>query len=1025
MTVWCRLPAIFNRRYVLQLAVPLMLLIALITTLLFTGSSYAVPSTNKTVSFQGRLLTPGGAVVPDGSYNIQFKIYQDGAGTAVNNPGGSLVWTESYINNNANSGVLVKNGYFSVSLGSINQFGSSVDWDQDTLWLSMNIAGSANACTSFGTAPCGGDGEMLPMKQITASPYALNAGALGGKTASDFIQFGQGVQIDASTNTNSIFINKTGSGNLIQLQNTATDVFTVANTGDLTLGSNANKSITISTSAENTDGRQLAISGGGGGAGAGSAGGDLTIQGGAAGGTNGDGGNISIDAGARTGSGSNGTISIGSTNASSISIGSNSLAVNQTISIGANNTSGSISNVTVGSGGSAAGGTTNIQAKNSVTVMTNGTTRATFSDTTNVVYFGNGVTSAAPNDFTIQGTDSSASAVSGGSLTVQGGNATTGNTNGGNVTLSGGAGSGTGASGLVILTTPTFSTTNNDANCYTAGALVASSCTITKASIDNSAAVIIGFSSTGQTATLPDPTISTAGRIIYIMAAGNSQDFTLSANDGGQGNEVTMRQNTATTMIWNGSNWLVAGASSSTTLQDAYNNTPQSAGGTEILLNNNSNTGGLTIRDSTVNPVNGTLLDVQSATNNTLFSVNSNVTDGTEHATDGNVNDSGNFTTNWTEVGDSSVTRSTSDGQEGSSSAQVAAGTSADSGVRNKLSIDPQTNTRYRVSVYAKLESGSEFTDFKIRYSPDDGSTFADCVDYNSRAILNGGWTQITCYIDTPATTAVDPYVYFVQPTTAADARTYFVDTFSFTLAPNLAPNVKIGNEANGSTTLFTIDKSALAPIATDHSALLGSMYYDTTLGKVQCYEANGWGSCGASPDNFITLSPEYTNAVTHGNGVGTMSSDLCSDTLNINDGSSSQPTICSTNETYNFYKWASPEVTNQVRSIFVTYQLPASFKEFVSGSTSLMGRTDSADSSITYNVYRNRDGTGLTPCGTTKLVSTGPQSTWQKGIAADGMDPAACNFTAGDSIVFRIDLNAANSANAYISNLGFTFSNH
>ncbi len=76
------------------------------------------------------------------------------------------------------------------------------------------------------------------------------------------------------------------------------------------------------------------------------------------------------------------------------------------------------------------------------------------------------------------------------------------------------------------------------------------------------------------------------------------------------------------------------------------------------------------------------------------------------------------------------------------------------------------------------------------------------------------------------------------------------------------------------------------------------------------------------------------------------MTSDFCSDDLDINDGSGGQPSICGTNETYNFYKWTSPQATNQKYAIFVTYQLPGTFKEFASGQTSIMGRTDNGPSS-------------------------------------------------------------------------------
>lgn len=1020
MTAWCHLPTILNRRTVLRIIGLLALCAAFITTLFFANVSLASPNTTKVITFQGRLLTPGGSVVPDGNYNIQFKIYEDGNGTTAGNPGGSLKWTESYVNDGGDSGVEVRSGFFSVSLGSQTPFGTSVDWNADTIWLSMNVAGADEDCTTFGTSPCTADGEMLPMRRITATPFAINSSQLGGKTADNFIQLAQGVQTDASSNTSSIFINKTSTGNLVQLQNSAVDIFTIENDGDLTLGSNADKTISVAVSGADTEGKDLTVVAGDGGSGNGSTGGDLVLQGGAAGGTNGNGGNIEIDAGAGTGTGIDGQIAIGSTNASSIIIGSTDQAVDQDIAIGANNNGGT-SNVTIGSGGSAAGGDTTIQAKNSVEIATNGQTRATFSGDSNTVYFGNGVSSATPSDATIQGTDSSATAVAGGSLTIQGGNATTGDANGGNVVLTGGNGSGNGAKGLVVMTTPTFSTVTNDANCYTGGALVASSCTITNNTVNGSSAVLVGFSTSGRTATLPDPAQTTAGRIIYVMAAGGSQDFTLRANVGDDGEQsLSMRKNTTATLIWNGSDWTSAGTGAAS-LQNAYDNTPQSAGGDELVVNNT--TGNLTIRDSSTNPVNDSLIEVKNSSNDSIFSVNKKVPNGTEHASDGTVNDAGNFATNWTAAGGASVSRNTTDGQQGSDSAEVAAGTSEGAGVRNKLAINPALNSTYRASVYAKLASGEAFTDFTVRYSPDGGSTFIDCTNYSTQTITTSGWTQITCDIATGATAVTDPYLYLVQPSSPSSARTFLVDTLSFTLASNSTQNVKVGSDNTNDPTLFTLDKSASAPTADNNEALLGSMYYDTSLGKVQCYESEGWGNCGASPDTFITISPEYTNAVMNGADAGTISSDLCSDSLNINDGSGGQPEICGENETYNFYRWATEEDTDQTRSIFVTYQLPTNFKEFVAGSTSLAGRTDSADASINYEIYRD-NGSGLTSCGTVS-VSSGTQTSWQTAAAVGGSDPSTCGFSAGDSVFFRINLTTKGDASAYVSNLNFTFSNN
>ncbi|HRJ05971.1 MAG TPA: hypothetical protein PK096_00165 [Candidatus Saccharibacteria bacterium] len=1218
----------------------------------FSTPVNAVAGTNEQINFQGRLFNGQGAVVPDGFYNVEFKIYQDGTGTAVGNPSGTLEWTESHLNNDGN-GIQVKNGYMSVELGSVNAFGSQVDWNQSVLWLSMNIGSTNGTCATF--AACSPDGEMIPMKRLSSSVYSLqssNSNKLGGLTSGQFVQMAQGVQTDAST-ASSIFINKTGgSGNLLQLQASGADVFNLTNSGDIQFGAGSNHALSIATSPASTVGRNLTMSAGTGGSGTGSAGGDLVLQGGNAGGTNGNGGNITIDAGAKTGAGTGGIINVGGANVSTVNIGNtgttasvrvgnstgavaqsidigtnatasssttlsmgsaistSSTAINagtggltigtanvantlqigsttlnsgtQTINIGTNNTSGGTTNVTIGSGSSATGGTTNLQAKTSIALSTNGIARATL-DNAGAIYFGNGVTAAAPSNFTISGTGSSTTAVAGGTVTVQGGNATVGNANGGNLTLSGGTGVGTGSNGLVVISTPTFSTTSNDPNCYTGGALVASSCTIAASSVNNSSAVLAGFNTSGQTATLPDPTITTAGRVVYVTAANGSSEFTLSVNGGGAGNQIAMRQNTTATMIWNGNDWTAAGASSSTTLQAAYDNTLTSAGGAELLLSNGSNANGLTIRDSSTNPVNGTLLEVQNSSAANLFSVNSNVTEyatnagaetaggtsttfpsntwsaltggtvtryitagnnvatgqasvstvttGTANAgvknqlsgtlsadttynvsfttrlstgtftdmnvyysvdgsaasvscttgataatsvwtkvnctfttpsagitssnaifirqtagtartfyvdnlsvtiaadynfaTDGSVNDNTNFATNWsysTGTGTGTVTRNTSDGYDASDSAQVAISSgAANAGVRNALSSTPLPSTLYRMTVYAKLSSGT-FTDFKLRYSRDGGTNFVDCVDYNTQTLSTSAWTKVTCYIQTDATTATNPYAYFVE--TTSSARTFMVDAFSMTLRSATTPNVQIGGGVNGGpTTLLTLDKGASAPIASDNDALLGSMYYDTTLGKLQCYEADGWGACGSSPDNIVTISPEYTNAVMHGTGVGTMTSDLCSDTLNINDGSSSQPTICGSNETYNYYKWTSPQPTSQTYSIYVTYQLPSTFKEFSSGQTSLMGRTDSANSSVTYQIYRS-DSSGLIACGAAISVSSGVQSTWQTGQATGSADPSTCGFGPGNSIVFKISMTSSSTANAYVGNLGFTFSN-
>ncbi len=889
-----------------------------------------------------------------------------------------------------------------------------------------------------------------------------------------------------------------------------------------------------------------------------------------------------------------GTISVGTTNAANtIAIGSATLSSGtQAITIGGANTSGGTQNVTIGSASGATAGATTIQSKNNTTIATNGVNRAIF-DTSGNLFLGTG-TSGAAGTFTIQGS-AGTSGIAGSVLALQGGNGGTGgaNANGGNLTLSGGTAGTGGVNGLVLVTTPTFQTA-------TTQTCVSTPCTITQANVDSSSVIVINTSGAGYVISLPNPTIagSTAyGRLVYVTSA-SSADFTLAVNGGvGVTNQIAMRNNTSATMVWGPGGWTAAGASSSTTLQAAYDNTLQSSGGAELTVSKTSNTNGLTIRDSVANPVNGALLSVQSNTAANLFSVSSNVVenasnpgaetagassstfpastwalignagiavsrnttaaniatgqasvsvvttanandgvkdtltstlvtgltynvsfsallssgtfsdmlvdfskDGTatsptscataqqvftkswtkvtcsftapastnssnailirqatgtvrtfyvdnlsvtsaasqSYVTDGGVDDAGNFATNWVLTGSSTVARSTTNGNDASDSTQVSTTTSTTSGVKNKLSVSPlasngATTYLYRVTAYVQTQV-TALTAFTIRYSRDNGTNFQTCSDYNTQAVSvsSTAFTKITCIIQTDSTSASNPYLYFEQGDAIArntGSGSLYIDTASMTIANSTTPDVQIGSGLSGGpTTLFTLDKGSGAPIAGDNQSLLGSMYYDTAIGKIQCYQASGWGSCGSAPDTIVTISPEYTNAVMHGSNIGAMTSDFCSGTagITINDGSGGQPTVCGSTETYNFYKWTTPQVTTQAYSIWVTYQLPSTFKSFGSGTTSLKGRVDNTtNAAISYSVYKS-NGSGLTLCGTVNVATAAGvgANAWDPGTATGTADPSTCSFAASNSVVFKITMSSKSNANAYISNIGFAFSN-
>lgn len=176
-----------------------------------------VYAASSTLNFQARLMNSSGALVPDGSYSIQFRLY-DAANAGTNE------WTETQ------TAVTVKNGYLSVQLGSVTPFGGSINWSQEK-WLTMNV---------------NGDGEMNPRIKLTANPYSFRSGQSDTLTdGSDTLTSDNLAQLAPSsvqvvnTALAALRINQTGVGLLAQLQGNGGDVFTIAKTGTITSAGSA------------------------------------------------------------------------------------------------------------------------------------------------------------------------------------------------------------------------------------------------------------------------------------------------------------------------------------------------------------------------------------------------------------------------------------------------------------------------------------------------------------------------------------------------------------------------------------------------------------------------------------------------------------------------------------------------------------------------------------------------------------------------------------------------------------------
>ncbi len=280
MTVWYHLSTILGLQHIVR-TICLGLLCVVFSTMLFFSLPAAAAPSSDTINFSARLKNSTGGVVPDGYYNIGFRLYSQESG-------GAPVWSETYYDANGptagqDNRVRVVNGYFNVKLGSQTGF-SGINWQGD-LWLTMNIGG-VNQIDTIENIPW--DGEMTPRIQLSAVPYAMNSKTVGGKSADQLTQLGQGTQTDNSNNA-SIAINKTGSGDLLHLQSSGVDAFTLQNNGNIVMGSSANQSIAVATNTSG-GGRSLTLSAGGSSTGSNQQGGNLILQGGAGDGSGANGG---------------------------------------------------------------------------------------------------------------------------------------------------------------------------------------------------------------------------------------------------------------------------------------------------------------------------------------------------------------------------------------------------------------------------------------------------------------------------------------------------------------------------------------------------------------------------------------------------------------------------------------------------------------------------------------------------------------------------------------------------------------
>ncbi|HVO86562.1 MAG TPA: hypothetical protein VMT23_02405, partial [Candidatus Binatia bacterium] len=480
-----------------------------------------------------------------------------------------------------------------------------------------------------------------------------------------------------------------------------------------------------------------------------------------------------------------------------------------------------------------------------LTFKTNSTLRATF-DQSNNLYLGNGITAGTPNNFTIADTGSSVAGTAGGTLTVSGGAGTatgtgsagggltlqggsagagstarsgglltlqggaaagTGNANGANVILQGGAGVGTGVQGVNQFSSGVVFTTG----AYSSG----STSTITQSLVDNNSAILATATTTGLTFTVPSPTITTAGRVLYVSnASSGSNAFTLNYGTG----SFTLNTGSTATLFWNANSaWTSAGVDASA-LQNAYNN---SAGGTTPEIKIDSTRNALDIQDSDTAGSNGILIvrasnggggglgqalftvgntgaiTLQNSANQTsAFQIqnsagtqliNVDTTNPQNLVTNPSIEQS--ISGNWAGKGTgASVVQSGLQQYIGNYSLQVTKSTTASTGTSESITL--AANTTYTLSMMVKASVTSIST---IKMGFHDNAD-QDCL--TAQTITPTSWTKLTCTFTTTGGTISSSLIYVVDSSTTANV--FYVDAVQLTLF-SLLPNPSVEQSISSS----------------------------------------------------------------------------------------------------------------------------------------------------------------------------------------------------------------------------------
>ena len=228
-------------RFVISLAV-FIGAIGVLVSLFPAHSAHAVQSVPYQMNFQGRLNDSTGAPMPNGTYNMRFRIYSVLSG-------GSSVWSEQRSVYSGTGVTVTTGGLFSVQLGSVSSLPPAIFNSASTLYLEVELPTPATATCSTSSCESYTEGAMTPRNPIASSPSAINSDLLDGLDSSAFATAtgGSGYIQNQSASSQSADFRISGTGSAAALQSTSLDMRSANAGGTLTIGGTYAGSISLAT----------------------------------------------------------------------------------------------------------------------------------------------------------------------------------------------------------------------------------------------------------------------------------------------------------------------------------------------------------------------------------------------------------------------------------------------------------------------------------------------------------------------------------------------------------------------------------------------------------------------------------------------------------------------------------------------------------------------------------------------------------------------------------------------------------